>query len=212
MVNFAIGIPTLNRFDLLYPSLILYTQDMPSVEIFIIDNGNQNINLKFKHPNIKVIESEFNMGVAASWNLLCREIFAEHEYAIILNDDVYLGKKDYEIDMFLKQFPQKEFYLGTQDFCSFILPKSTYEKVGEFDESFYPAYFEDNDYFYRMRLAHINYFVAPIINPILYRSSMTAQKDPNVLNYVKANEKRYIEKWGGLPESEKYLKPYNKTE
>lgn len=212
MVNFAIGIPTLNRFDLLYPSLILYTQDMPNVKLFVVDNGNQDIELKFKHPNLKVIVNQGNLGVAASWNILCKEIFKEHQYAIILNDDVYLGKKDYEIDMFLKQYPQKEFFLGTQDFCSFIIPKNTFEEVGDFDESFFPAYFEDNDYFYRMRLAHINYFVAPIINPILYRSSMTMAKDPNILNYFKDNQNRYINKWGGLPEAEKYIKPYNITE
>ena len=209
MINFAIGIPTLNRFDLLYPSLILYTQDMPNVKLFVVDNGNQDIELKFKHPNLKVIVNHDNLGVAASWNILCKEIFQEHQYAIILNDDVYLGKKDYEIDMFLKQYPQKEFFLGTQDFCSYIMPKNTFERVGDFDESFFPAYFEDNDYFYRMRLAHINYFVAPIINPILYRSSMTMAKDPNILNYFKDNQNRYINKWGGLPESEKYLKPFD---
>lgn len=212
MVNFAIGIPTLNRFDLLYPSLILYTQDMPNVKLFVVDNGNQDIELKFKHPNLKVIVNQDNLGVAASWNILCKEIFQEHQYAIILNDDVYLGKKDYEIDMFLKQYPQKEFFLGTQDFCSFIMPKNTFEEVGDFDESFFPAYFEDNDYFYRMRLAHINYFVAPIINPILYRSSMTMAKDPNILNYFQDNQNRYINKWGGLPESEKYTNPYDRNQ
>ena len=43
-MKFAIGIPTLNRYDLLKPSLMLYLQrDFPTIDIFIMDNGNQGI-------------------------------------------------------------------------------------------------------------------------------------------------------------------------
>jgi hypothetical protein len=42
-MNFAIGIPTLNRADLLVPSLLKYINDFPGVKIFVLDNGNQDI-------------------------------------------------------------------------------------------------------------------------------------------------------------------------
>ena len=41
--KFAIGIPTLNRADLLQASLDKYAIDFSDVEIFVIDNGNQEL-------------------------------------------------------------------------------------------------------------------------------------------------------------------------
>ena len=49
---FSIGIPTLNRADLLIPSIEKYIEDFPGVDIHIIDNGNQN--LKFDYPNVHI--------------------------------------------------------------------------------------------------------------------------------------------------------------
>ena len=39
-MKFAIGIPTLNRYDLLKPCLMLYERDFPNIDIFVLDNGN----------------------------------------------------------------------------------------------------------------------------------------------------------------------------
>ena len=41
--NFAIGIPTLNRADLLNPTLKKYFKQFPNTDIYIIDNGSQSI-------------------------------------------------------------------------------------------------------------------------------------------------------------------------
>ena len=41
--SFAIGIPTINRADLLNPTLQKYFQDFPNVDIYILDNGSQKI-------------------------------------------------------------------------------------------------------------------------------------------------------------------------
>ena len=51
----------------------------------------------------------------------------------------------------VRSFPA-ELFLG-DGFNLFSVPRATAEKVGYFDENFYPAYFEDNDYVYRCRLA-----------------------------------------------------------
>ena len=40
---FAIGIPTLNRADLLNPVLKKYAADFPDTKIYVVDNGNQDI-------------------------------------------------------------------------------------------------------------------------------------------------------------------------
>jgi GT2 family glycosyltransferase len=207
--KFAIGIATLNRFDLLHPALLFYLRDFPYTKIYVIDNGKQGISDKIKHPNIDVIEMDDNIGVSASFNKLFELIYEFNDYALILNDDIYLGRKDWEIDNLLTNF-KKDFYVATQDWCAFILPKETHKKVGGFDEKFFPAYYEDNDYTYRMKLLGKSLFQIPFLNPFVYKSSQTLEKMPSIKTYIDSNKQYYIDKWGGLPKEEKFVKPFNK--
>lgn len=205
--KFAIGIPTLNRFDLLHPALLFYVNDFPNTKIFVVDNGKQGINDKIKHPNIKVIDSETNLGVAKSWNLLCEMIFDEHDYAIILNDDIYWGRKEYEVDNVFSHY-KKDFFVGNMEWCVFALPKITYNQVGKFDEDFYPAYYEDNDYAYRMKLQRKFEFKVPFFNPFIYRASQTLEKDSSIKDGFVKNGELYVKKWGGKPNQEKFKRPF----
>lgn len=206
--KFAIGIPTYNRFDLLHPALLFYLNDFPDVKIYVVDNGNQSIGDKITHPNIEVLQYGMNIGVASAWNELLDKIYVEHDYAMIMNDDIYLGRKQWEIDNLLTNF-KKYFYCTTQDWCAFILPKETYEKVGRFDIEFYPAYFEDNDYHYRMNLLNLETFKIPFLNPVLFKSSQTIEKEPSLNERFLLNKQRYIDKWGGLPNEETFKTPFN---
>lgn len=220
--TFAIGIPTLNRADLLIPALLYYKNDFPNTEIFIIDNGKQNLNeicLRagiVKLSNVQVVEPEQNIGVAASWNNLCRKIFQNCGHAIILNDDIYWGRKEWEVEMFIKGNTDKHLITTPLDWCNFILPKKTFEEVGEFDEEFFPAYFEDNDYAYRMKLQGKSLYKVPFLIPQVHRVSQTMDKEgvgfefQYVRDGFRNNKKRYVEKWGGEPDCETFKKPFNK--
>jgi len=207
-MKLAIGIPTLNRFDLLLPALKLYLKDFPNTSIIVLDNGKQNIDSKIQHPNLLVVETENNIGVAASWNVLCDLIYKNHDYALILNDDVYLGLQEGSLLNFIKD-NKKDFYVSSQDWCAFILPKKTFNDVGKFDDKFYPAYFEDKDYNYRMRLAQKSIHKTPVLNPIIYRDSCTIAKEPKLNEGFFNLKKFYIEKWGGEPNKEKFKTPFN---
>ena len=207
--KFAIGIPTLNRLDLLHPALLFYLRDFPTTKIYVLDNGKQGIKEKLSHPNIIIVESKDNMGVASSWNFLLDMIYQNHDYALILNDDIYFGRKDWELDNLLTNF-KKPIYISMQDWCAFILPKETFEEIGKFDETFFPAYFEDNDYMYRMKMKSKEIFKIPFLNPFIYQSSQTTDKDPSLRDYVENNRQYYTEKWGGLPNRETFKKPFNK--
>jgi len=210
MKKFAIGIPTLNRFDILYPALLFYVRDYPETKIYVVDNGNQDIKSKFAdNDNVIVIQNEKNMGVSRSWNQLCDLVFQEHDYVVMLNDDIYFGRKDWEVNNLLTNF-DKDFYLTQQQWCVYILPKKTWEAVGRFDETFYPAYYEDNDYEYRMKLLGMEMFKIPFLNPFLYQQSKTIEKMPELKQHAISNRERYIEKWGGEPNKETYKTPYNK--
>lgn len=206
--HFAIGIPTLNRADLLIPALLYYKNDFPNTEIFVLDNGNQEKLLDVDHPHLTIIAEEQNIGVAASWNKLCKVIFLKHSNALILNDDIYLGKSEQDLSLLI-QGMDVPFYTTPLDWCAFILPKTTFEKVGDFDEGFFPAYFEDNDYAYRMKLMGMGITKIPYLIPSVHRVSQTMEYDDSVRVRFHKNKKRYIEKWGGEPMQEKYKTPFD---
>lgn len=208
--SFAIGIPTINRSDLLNESLSKYFKDFPNVEIYIIDNGGQKI--KSRSNNFHYFNPEENFGVAKSWNYLCDKIFKEHDFALILNDDVYLGLSEDEVHEVINEQSfdllkcEEEFHL-----CSFILSSSCFA-THRFDEDFFPAYFEDRDYFYRLKLDNKEKVENKKLNPEIFLNSQTISPDggdPSINKNFKLLAKLYMEKWGGLPNRETFTTPYN---
>lgn len=208
MNTFAIGIPTLNRYDLLKQAIEKYIVYFPNVEIFILDNGNQNMD--FEYSNVYVYSSEKNLGVAASWNELCGLIFKEHQYALMLNDDIEFSKPEQEI-LYLLENNTFDFYVGPYYWSAFILPRQTFMKVGKFDEVFYPAYFEDNDFAYRLKLNNCSYHSTETLLPTVCRNSMTLKKDTTINKTFEDLKRYYAAKWGGMPGKEKFITPFNKN-
>ncbi len=207
--SFAIGIPTINRADLLNEALEKYAKDFPDVEIFILDNGRQLINfppsLRINYyPSIYFNSTGANLGVAGSWNLLIQMILKRYKYAVILNDDIYWGKDQEQVQSFLNR--HGDFFVSKEKgMCAFITTPRVHKKVGYFDENFYPAYFEDNDIEYRLKLAGIDIHQTNFLDPVVFRNSESCKKDPSLNQpYLKMRD-YYVAKWGGKPGEEKYL-------
>lgn len=208
-MSYCILIPTINRKDLLMEALDWYIPNLKGTEIIVLDNGKQGI--ASGAPNLKVFESEENKGVAGSWNwLINKAIERGHSHFLILNDDIILKKKSSEIKEIIERWGDDTFHRPRPlyNWSAFILNKSIYEKVGEFDEAFEKCFFEDNDYEYRMRLAGITVRYEDALNAEVYRNSQTIEKDPLLGGYLQ-NREYYIYKWGGIPESETYKTPFN---
>ncbi len=98
-------------------------------------------------------------------------------------------------------------------FSAFMVSKQCWEAVGEFDEVFAPAYFEDNDYHYRMKLLGVPAIVLPSAMFYHYgsRTQNEASEDgkPIVVSMLFENNRAfYVRKWGGLPGQEKFTHPY----
>lgn len=206
-MKLIIGIPTINRADLLNEALEKYYQDFPETEIVVCDNGNQNI---IARENKMVVYRPLqNLGVSGSWNMImdyAKRIKATH--VLMLNDDIYLGKTEKEIKEFIIN-NNFDFYNSYQNWSSFILPVATFKKVGVFDINFFPAYFEDNDYCRRMVLSGCSRINTHFLNPIIYRNSMTIQKNPELNSGFEKNRQYYIKKWGGEPSKETFINPFN---
>lgn len=100
------------------------------------------------------------------------------------------------------------------NFSAFMVSKELWDVVGEFDEVFFPAYFEDNDYHYRMKLAD---YAAVVLPPALFlhfgsgtQNEANEDKTPIVPGPAfEKNRLSYARKWGGVPGSEIYTHPYN---
>lgn len=204
-MKFAVGIPTINRADLLNEALFKYFDDFPNAEILIVDNGKQEI-AKRKN-NFRIFKTDKNYGVAKSWNFLCKQAFKTVDYILMLNDDIYLGKNQKDIYKFIKR-TSFDLVHSERHFCSYILPKRIF-KENIFDENFYPAYFEDNDFKYRLLLQKKKIVSSSFLNPIVYRNSQTILKDRSLNDKFMDNQNYYVKKWGGLPKEEKYIKPFN---
>lgn len=207
MVNLALGIPTINRADLLDNALQLYAERWYGHHQFIVDNGNQKIKTYSREQRIMVMPK--NLGVPASWNYMAKNAFINgYTHIAILNDDIEVHKTAQEISEFIENNPA-DFYQGTGTWCNIILPQATFEKVGEFDEGFAVAYYEDNDYAYRLKLAGLKVLADPFFNPEVYRNSQTIAKNQTLNKHFTANQNRFKDKWGGMPGSERFTEPFN---
>lgn len=206
---FSIGIPTLNRADLLLPSLEKYLVDFAKTDIHIVDNGKQGLNILEKNEHIYVHTQNENIGVAASWNKLCKLIFEKKDWALLINDDVYLGYGNSRVNM-CAEMTEVGIVQSELNWSVLLINKQLYEHIGEFDEEFFPAYYEDSDYMYRLKLKGLIHDVNSQLNPIEYRVSQTYDKAPELVNLaLKNNRQRYIDKWGNVPLLEKYNTPFN---
>jgi hypothetical protein len=99
-VKSVIGIPTINRADLLEEALDLYSKNWKR-NIFIVDNGSQIIQPR---PLVKVMKMSHNLGVSGSWNHLCKTLFSQgYTHVCLLNDDVIWKKTQDQIDKFINE-------------------------------------------------------------------------------------------------------------
>ncbi len=205
--SFCIGIPTINRADLLIQALSKYLECYPNINIFIIDNGSQGL---VSHDKIEVETPSLNLGVAASWNrIMEKSIACGHTHTMILNDDIELCRDTQTFHNLINDECPDAFIKFAGTWCSFILPNEMFKAVGPFDTNFYPAYFEDNDYSRRIQLKGFEIVEREEMRPTLYRNSMTIARDPALNQNFDKNRHYYIYKWGGEPNKELYETPFN---
>jgi len=174
---------------------------------------------------------ENNIGVAAGWNAGMRRAIKDgHRYALISNDDVvfesgtvrrcieHLSENDVTIVSPNFCVPERDgsnMYfdrnLGVIESihwsCVFVDMYKLIENCGWFDENFYPAYFEDNDMFYRMHLTGQRHHLITDVG-FYHKQSATCVTIITQDNWDHC--KSYYEyKWGGPPGEEVFDHPYN---
>lgn len=212
MLDFTVGIPTVNHHELLVKAIdSICDNTVRPTRVIVIDNGDIKpwIPSLWEVP-VHVVRPQQNLGVAASWNLLMKLISPMP--AIIMNDDCVLGEGVLEKMM---GYPSPA-VVCAHGFACFRLDQEIRKKVGDFDEEFYPAYYEDADYRYRLKLEGI-----PYIDWDTATNDIQHGKDH--LNFQKWNVEKmawfhkrlamnyeyYLKKWGGGIEAEVFTSPFN---
>ena len=127
------------------------------------------INKSFETPdidNVRFIKNDENC-LARAWNIGLKEIFKKYDFVVVSGLDsmappLHLIQQLVDLN---KNNPTYGFTagvaLGVQinrysvehgdgSFSFYCISKECFEKVGDFDERYKPAYFEDNDYLERM--------------------------------------------------------------
>jgi GT2 family glycosyltransferase len=167
-------VPILNRYDLL--ENMLSSINYPIDNILIIDNGGS-----FKtDQNVKVLNMPANLGLSAAWNLGIK-CYPDSKYWLFASADTAWGETALqEIDSL--SGPDK-LLLTNDAYGCFSVGENVIERVGLFDEYFYPIYFEDNDFHERVaRLCSENTITSTSIQTAPESGSQTINSDNKLKN------------------------------
>ena len=203
MINLCI--PTLNSFNTLEEAIhAALAGSLVPDRILVIDNSGGMCPIK-SDDKVTVYTPDHNLGVAASWNYFMK--MYPQDTNIIINDDIIVRQDS--IKNFIDGLSTVEhdglYYAmkGANSFSFFYIPFHIYNEVGAFDEEFYPAYFEDNDYHYRLKLAGYDIYSLPDVTVFHVGSSTarnyTPEQQERHHKAFRRNREYYISKWGGEP-------------
>jgi GT2 family glycosyltransferase len=146
-------VPTMTRVDLL--QRMVSSIDYPVEHLLIIDNGanyreSEAPVLHIPDPvqEVTYLPMVSNLGVAGAWNLGVKSFpFARRWF--ICSDDVVFAPGSMEKWDLASKPSALTISSDWPYFQFFTVGESVIERVGLFDEMFFPANFEDDDYLWR---------------------------------------------------------------
>lgn len=157
---------------------------------------------------------EGNRGVAASWNIAFTEAsrLAIGYVAIISQSTILTGGTAHLADLVDKYADERGLLTDFAWRC-IVLSTALWNEVGPFDERFWPAYYEDNDYVRRLELAGLHTPANPM--PKVGRDLLdgtNGEAEALTLGLIDPacygrNGQRYRDKWGGDPGHETKERP-----
>lgn len=201
-----------------------------------------SINTRHKYEVKIIPQYRIDQSLSAAWNQgLDWSLSRHHSFTLIINDDILFAPQciDNMVTSFLQLEQDSKCVMITgnnvrslyddplhtleyrtdvrsyqecPDFACFMVRPTIKFRIGQFDENFSPAYFEDNDYHYRINLAGLHAF-NDVSAPYYHYGSQTQNANSNMPVVppfaFQLNQSYYIGKWGGQPGSETFMHPYN---
>jgi GT2 family glycosyltransferase len=165
-----------------------------------------------------------NRGLARSWNEGVLEARTQQaDVVLVVNEDLRFGAGDVQ-RLAEAAVGHREHYLvtgrachesnarwSTSEFACFAINPIGWETLGCFDENLFPVYYEDSDYRRRARLAHLspwNCAETAMIHGGSQSLHQAAVAQQNQVTWSR-NREYFRRKWGGDPDHETFLHPFN---
>lgn len=171
-------VPVLNRYDLL--QRMVHSIDYEISDLLIIDNGTElkEINVPDCVKNTHILTMPTNQGVSGSWNLGIKCFPFEPFWTFTSADNQFHPGALEKLD---KASRKDALVLNSiwPYYQSFSVGEELVQRVGLFDESIYPIYFEDNDY--ERRVIKEGFSVIKADVPVHHDNASTIG-DPNYAN------------------------------
>jgi GT2 family glycosyltransferase len=200
----VLGIPVLGKFEML--KRMLDTIDYPVGLLYIVDNGGglREESIDWPVENVHIVDSGYNVGVAASWNLIIKANMYE-KWWLICNNDIALeagtlgrlAAKMAEasaptVTSIAMGNPEKGLNFG-----AFAVNDAAIDSVGWFDENYHPIYVEDIDWQRRANLLGIEIHTIP--SNTFHEGNASWKDDPSLVEQNQKswdlNHEYYYAKW-----------------
>jgi GT2 family glycosyltransferase len=181
----VLGFATLNRFDL--AERLLRSIDYPVEHLVIIDNSGLQEWEPVKPKLVDkmwVIRVPFGLGLVGAWNLVVKST-PYAPYWVLVNDDAWFAPGSLETIAKEVKADALNFVDIIPAWSCVVFGEGMVEKVGLYDERFYPLYFDDNDLERRVDQAQV---------PKHYIQAKVFHQNSSTLNsgYQAQNQKSYV--------------------
>jgi GT2 family glycosyltransferase len=166
-------IPVLGNYDLLQRAVS--SIDYPVKELLILDNSGdlESLRVPDSVKKTRVLSLPSNLGVATSWNLGIK-LFNQCPVFFFASADVVFDPGD--LEQLASAAPEQiTLHRNFPHWQAFAIGWEVVSKIGLFDESLHPIYFEDTDYLRRAEAAEIE--VAFVSMSGAHDNSSTIHKD-----------------------------------
>jgi hypothetical protein len=197
-----LGIPTLNQYDRCRACITsALAGDVQPDAVIVVDNGGS-----FTDDRVRVLKPGRNLGVAASWNLLRRT--AGRDRLLLSNDDVIF--KPNALRRLTEEIDAGYQIVALCGAACWLIDVEVYNRIGPFDEGFYPGCFEDCDYNQRLRLTGVPKSRSLTEEHLVeHTQGSTFWSLPDCRNFYQRSQDRFVAKWGGMPDHETFSVPFN---
>lgn len=202
-INYKIIIP-------IYADLMIAENCLNSIEdwskLIIVDNSKESFCKRHEGKGAEIHYHPENIGVARSWNIGLKK---DADWTFVCSCCMKFEKGFSNVIKKLQEgdWSRQEYLFRTMHHYHLIgINKKLVEKIGYFDENFYPAYYEDVDHYRRVNLSGL-------IQPEAVDTGAICQETASAVSaglscdYVNL-AKYYVEKWGGEPDHETYNRPF----
>jgi GT2 family glycosyltransferase len=178
-----------------------------------------------KLPSVTYHAYGCNRGLSKSWNEgILSGYDAGADVVLVVNDDIYFSLGDVE-KIAGKALQNRDRYiiscagfhrrlnrsLPSHGYSCFAINPIALERIGCFDENFFPCYCEDQDYAYRAKLAGLHEENCADTE-VFHGGSDTIYSNPGLSIQNSATQIKnvlyYMRKWGGPAGNEQFASPF----